>query len=81
VNGLGYLGAAVAWFSLGQLSYAAEKPICAACHPKETALYSKSAMGRSIISPAPLPPAQIKHDLSQSTISCEQRGSQLIHGI
>jgi predicted CXXCH cytochrome family protein len=64
-----------------QVCSAVEKSPCATCHPKETALYSKSAMGTSLIPPEPLPPARITHDLSQSVITSQQRDGQMVHGI
>jgi predicted CXXCH cytochrome family protein len=57
------------------------KPICGSCHPKETAAYSKSVMGNSLIPPQSLPPGRVTHQASDTVITTEQRNGNMIHSI
>src|SRR5581483_4545223 len=50
----------------------ASGPVCANCHPEETARYLGSPMGNSLVVPAPLPPGTINHRQSGSVITIEQ---------
>jgi predicted CXXCH cytochrome family protein len=52
--------------------------VCAACHPKETALYSKSPMGNSLGPPVPVPAGRVLHQRSESVIAVEP-GVKMIH--
>jgi hypothetical protein len=52
--------------------------ICADCHPKETALYAKSAMANSLGPPAAVPAGRILHRLSESVVEVEA-GTKMIH--
>jgi hypothetical protein len=45
--------------------------VCAACHPKETALYSKSPMANSLGPPASVPAGRVIHPRSESVIAIE----------
>ncbi len=54
-------------------------PVCATCHPKETARFAKTAMGNSLIAPAPLPAGRITH--GSSVITIEERGGRMIHAL
>ncbi|MBV9225732.1 MAG: hypothetical protein JOY85_17000 [Acidobacteriaceae bacterium] len=55
------------------------KNACASCHPKESARWAASAMGQSMVSPAPLPSAHVVHELSQSMLRSEQHNGQMVH--
>ncbi len=52
--------------------------VCAGCHPRETALFSKSPMANSLGPPAPAPVGRIVHKRSKSSIAVEQ-GTKMIH--
>ena len=52
--------------------------VCAGCHPKETALYSKSPMGNSLGLPASVPAGRILHQRSESIITVEP-GAKMTH--
>ena len=49
-------------------------PVCARCHPKETARYLASPMGRSIGPAEKLPATPVTHAASGSLLSAEYRG-------
>jgi predicted CXXCH cytochrome family protein len=55
------------------------QPVCGVCHPKETARYLESAMGKSVGRPASLPSGRVIQAGSGSTISVEERGGQMVH--
>jgi predicted CXXCH cytochrome family protein len=52
---------------------------CAACHPRETARFLASPMGRSLSIPDPLPPGEVRHELSGSEISIQFHNGQMLH--
>jgi predicted CXXCH cytochrome family protein len=54
-------------------------PVCARCHPKETARFEISAMGRSIGPAEPLPPGRVTLTASGSVLSAVVRGGQMFH--
>src|SRR5579863_7359168 len=56
----------------------AEEP-CARCHPAEVATFERSPMGKSVGPPSVFAEGRIVHELSGSTITISQRGSQLEH--
>ncbi|MBV9405165.1 MAG: hypothetical protein JO211_07460, partial [Acidobacteriaceae bacterium] len=53
--------------------------VCATCHPKETVRYLATAMGRSLVSPDPLPSGKVTHAASGSVISIEERDGRMLH--
>ena len=55
--------------------------VCATCHPKETALFMESAMGKSLIVPGPMSPGHATHEPSGSTIAIEERNRQLMQSL
>jgi predicted CXXCH cytochrome family protein len=54
-------------------------PACESCHPKETAQFLQSPMGKSVSTPSPLPMAGFKHKGSESIIGIEARNGRMIH--
>jgi predicted CXXCH cytochrome family protein len=54
-------------------------PVCARCHPRETARFLASAMGNSIGPAAALPAARVTHAPSGSVISVEYREERMFH--
>jgi hypothetical protein len=66
-------------FAVGSPTHAA--PVCAACHPRETARFLASPMGKSIGPPDPLPTGRIVHAPSGSILTAEYRNGRLVHSI
>jgi len=75
---LGVLGLAVLLVFAHSVNTVAA-PVCATCHPGETARFLKSAMGNSLTVPAPLPAGKVTHPRSQGEITIEQRDRKMIH--
>ena len=71
----------VALSSTAGTAAGAAAPVCATCHPKETARYLKSAMGTSLTPPAPLPAGRITHSGPDAILTTEQRNGRMVHGI
>src|ERR1700679_3000663 len=57
----------------------AAAPDCATCHPKQSARFLASAMGKSLIPTENLSSAQITHERSHSVISIEYRNRRMVH--
>ncbi len=74
--------AAVLLATVAQLFAAYAPPrTCATCHAKETARYLATAMGKSLIAPAPLPSGRVTDARSGSVITIEQRDGRMIHAL
>jgi hypothetical protein len=56
-------------------------PVCATCHPKETARYLQTGMGNSLSPPALLAGGQILHEPSGSSIDVTVRNGRMFHRI
>jgi tetratricopeptide (TPR) repeat protein len=56
-------------------------PVCAACHPQETASYLETGMGNSLLPAAPLAGGQILHGRSGSTIDVAVRNGRMFHNL
>jgi len=54
-------------------------PGCITCHPKETARFLASPMGKSLAPPEPMPPGRVQHQTSGSLITVEDRGGRMVH--
>ncbi len=54
-------------------------PVCATCHPLETARFLASPMGRSLSSPEPVPPGRVIHQLSGSELIIEEQNGHMVH--
>lgn len=66
------------WVVFGsQCSWA--QAVCATCHPKETAAYLSSFMGRSIGGPDHVPPGKVSDSQSGSLIRVEWRNGKMVH--
>jgi len=57
----------------------AAPPVCAGCHPRETARFLQSCMGNSIAAPKPQGDGRVTQDPSGSVINIEQRDGRMIH--
>jgi predicted CXXCH cytochrome family protein len=57
----------------------ADTSVCATCHPKQTARFLASAMGRSTGSPDAIPPGRAAHAASGSSLASEYRKGKLFH--
>jgi predicted CXXCH cytochrome family protein len=55
------------------------KTVCAPCHPKQTARFEASAMGRSVGLPEPVPGGRTAHAASGSVLSSVLRGGRIFH--
>lgn len=55
--------------------------VCATCHPKETAQYLRTAMGQSMVAPAPLPAGKVTQERSGSVITIEQHDGRMFHSL
>jgi len=54
-------------------------PICSTCHPKETARYLQTGMGKSLLPAAPVEGGQILHNRSGSRIDVIVQGGRMFH--
>jgi predicted CXXCH cytochrome family protein len=57
----------------------AAPPVCAGCHPRETARFLQSYMGNSIAPPQPEGDGRATHEASGGVITIEQRDGRMIH--
>jgi len=67
---------------LASLAFAAPSPgalVCGTCHPRETAAYLASPMGQSLGPPSAVPAGRVVHARSESTITIERRGNEMVH--
>src|SRR5229473_6422824 len=76
----------LAWFSIFAVAVLLpaaghSAPVCAACHPKETARYLQTGMGNSLLPAAPLAGGQILHTRSGSTIDVAVRNGRMFHNL
>jgi Doubled CXXCH motif (Paired_CXXCH_1)/Cytochrome c554 and c-prime len=67
----------VALFVLPALGEGEE--VCAACHPKETARYLATPMGKSLGPPTAVPAGTARHARSGSAVTIEQREGKMFH--
>ena len=75
-----------AWFLIFALALlfpaaGGSAPVCAVCHPKETARFLQTGMGNSLSPPALLAGGQILHERSGSTIDVTARNGRMFHRI
>lgn len=66
----------IAAFTLTAAGVAA--PVCATCHPKETARYLETGMGNSLLPAAPIAGGQIFHKRSESRIDVSVRDGRMV---
>jgi hypothetical protein len=57
----------------------AAKPICATCHPRETAAFLSTSMSRSITTPEVTAPGRVAHELSDSVIGIDFPDRRMRH--
>jgi hypothetical protein len=55
------------------------EPVCAACHPRETARYAASPMGRSLGRPSPVPSGEVAHGRSGGKVTVEAQAGKMTH--
>ena len=72
------------WFWLsalmcGYTAAACAAPVCANCHPKQTARFLASPMGKSIAAPEPIESGRVTHSASGSVLSAENRNGRMFH--
>jgi hypothetical protein len=58
---------------------ARSEPVCAGCHPHETARYAASPMGNSLGPPSPVPAGRVVHARSESSVAIESRPGEMVH--
>jgi predicted CXXCH cytochrome family protein len=55
------------------------EPVCAGCHPRETARYAESPMGRSLGTPSPVAPGRVVHARSGGVVTIQAEPGKMVH--
>jgi len=58
---------------------ACASPVCVNCHPKQTARFLASPMGRSVSAPEAIPNGRVTHAASGSVLASEMRDGHMFH--
>ena len=82
-GGIFFYASLAAWIGAATLFAATDDrtPVCASCHPKETAAFLKSAMGNSLAPPTPIAGAHVNGKSPGTEMSITERDGRMIHSL